>query len=185
MKNCFFYFCLLKSLSFSFNRYIPIACRDGYYYDRYKNKCIECRKECYKCSEHGLFCKKCSSGQYIVDHVYKNCIKDCEVCVNNYACKKCKNGYFINPSNKCQHCNLSNCKVCENEYTCKTWQGEGIILDNYSGKCVKCDDNCLHCLNPTKCNSCLRNFGFDIITQKCVKCGYRCNKCKGKKCIGL
>lgn len=176
------YFFILKSLSFSFNRYIPIACRQGYYYDRYKDKCLECRKECYECRSDSFGCKTCSSGQYIVDHVCKNCIKNCEACENNYACKRCKNGYFINSSNKCQQCTLSNCRECANEFRCKTCTGLGIILDN--GECAKCDDNCSSCKNPTTCKYCLQNFGLDIITQKCVNCGYRCDQCEGNKCIG-
>ena len=184
MKKLIFYFWILKSFSFSFNQNIPYACRDGYYYDRYQKKCVECRKECYKCSQNSFNCKKCSSGQYIVDHVCKKCIQNCDNCENNYACKRCKKGYFVNSSNKCQQCTLPNCQECASEYKCKTCSGNGIILDNLSGKCVKCDNNCSTCRNLTACYYCLNGFGLDTINHKCTYCGYRCNKCKGNKCIG-
>ena len=181
MKNYFiFYFYILKS----FNQIISYACRDGYYYDRYAGKCLECRKECYKCDDYTYGCKRCSSGYYIVDHVCKKCISNCELCENNSACKKCIKGYFVNSSNKCQKCTLSNCQECENENKCKTCTGYGIILDNISGKCVKCEENCLTCQNLTTCKNCIQNFGLDIISHKCVKCGNGCNKCEANKCIG-
>lgn len=183
MKIVIFYIFILKSFSFSLKNDIPYACRDGYYYDYIKKKCLECRPECYKCTDYTYGCKECSSGQYIVDHVCKKCINNCEVCENNYSCKKCKKGYFINSSNKCQQCTLLNCKECENESRCKTCTGLGIILDNLSGQCIKCEENCSQCLNATTCKYCTSDYGFDIITQKCINCGYRCNKCEGDKCI--
>ena len=184
MENFFFYFYILNSLSFSFNQNIPYACRDGYYYDRNVGKCVECRKECYKCDSYSYGCKKCSSGYYIVDHVCKKCISNCDVCENNNACKKCTKGYFLNSSNKCQKCTLSNCQDCTNEYRCKTCKGDGIILDNVSGRCVKCEENCSVCQDSSTCKYCIQNYGFDIISHKCVRCGYGCNKCEGNKCIG-
>ena len=184
MKNFIFYFYFLKSLSFSLNQNVPYACRNGYYYDRNVRKCVECRKECYKCDSYSFGCKTCSSGHYIVDHVCKKCINNCELCENNNSCKRCIKGYFLNSSNKCEKCILSNCQECVNESKCKTCKGNGITLDNISGQCVKCEENCFICQNLTMCKICNNNYGLDIISHKCVECGKGCNKCEGNKCIG-
>ena len=46
----------------------------------------------------------------------KNCINNCDICINNTSCDDCSDGYYYFDSG-CVNC-VTNCQICSNENTC-------------------------------------------------------------------
>ena len=139
------------------NNYYP--CYDAF------PKCDECNEKgnCYKCSENyylifdannNLKCEQINVSKYYRNEngVYILCSKDinnCEQCLNDKVCTKCKNNfYFLKNDNT----------TCRNNLNLDKYYSEDNGLSYFP--CDESISNCDYCSNKTICEKCKDNFYF-------------------------
>jgi len=177
-----------------------IKCVDGYV--KSGNVCVKCDNPavCRRCKPNELgTCTKCYPGSvlyagkclnscppkfYKKGDVCAPCIKGCEVCENNYRCKKCSNDWFLkhhvcvdccgsgytNDNGVCKRCNVRDCDVCnpgnlgkcekciQNKYLYNNQCHKVCPLGTYPNKvggCEKCSQDCAICKDKETCTKCV------------------------------
>ncbi|KAL4467287.1 hypothetical protein ABPG72_016881 [Tetrahymena utriculariae] len=168
--------------------------------------CKQC-KNCQQCqgeADNQCIQNTCNKGRQFIPQSQNPQIGTCISC-------NTQNGYFVSKNAQCLKCHNS-CKTCDgpnanNCLTCQDGQvileqnnqcgvcevNKGFFIDQKSGKCNVCDQNCKTCQNSSNfCTSCQINMGLDnkqcvnclqqdglFIDQngKCVKCDSACQTC--------
>ena len=118
---------------------------------------------CYVCSNKLAHCLTCTySGDSTLD--YSSASFLCLTC-NNTA------GYFIDPSNQCSACSVSNCVTCSGLNTCSQCSPSyGVTA---AGACSTCPvTGCTTCLNLTYCSVC--SGGITPNNGVCLTCSQSC-----------
>ena len=111
-------------------------CKDGYYQDDFRQRCMRCHATCVTCKPPGndLSCTSCDPNNekhsFLQEVVTTTRVGRCTV--------KCQDGYFLNPQSKeCDLCH-GKCSTCtgnlENQcVTCK----DGQFLDRLTSRCLE------------------------------------------------
>ncbi|CAK57264.1 unnamed protein product (macronuclear) [Paramecium tetraurelia] len=113
----------------------------------------------------------------------KNCIANCDKCINSYYCEQCSQNYQLDTNSKCKLTCQDNCNQCTSFAVCDACN-IGYKLVN--GQCVKiiCVSNCAQCLEDTTtttttyCKVCDDNYYLSTDNQKCLPhCPANCSQC--------
>lgn len=138
---------------------------DNYYFLT-NGKCKPCEMHaCVSCTSTS-YCTKCNDD-FVVDPDVHQCItpcgsymEGCVRCYNQYACKSCNGGYYLNSSSTCSACNIQNCVKCidnrpASNPTCSIcFSGYYLSSSNSCKSCTsKFGANCSTC-NANECLSC-------------------------------
>ena len=161
------------------------VCDKGYILTK-NNKCVECPKNCKKCSEDensNIICDEYKIPFFInnkgsIDSCL-NYIDNCAKCSysnsndENLVCDKCLEDYFKNKDGLCEHCYINTdinpaCISCTDDEELKK-----------IAPCQKCNGNYYFL---TKENNCIYCNSIEYGGPKCRKCGYIENN--GKQQIG-
>ena len=148
------------------NSVVCLSCATNYvlanntcYCDTTLNAFIEVNGQCLACSALQSQCIMCSYGGNA----------SAAYVAGNLMCLTCNssNGYFINPSNLCQTCSVTNCATCIGYATCSVCNsGYGVTS---IGTCSTCPiDGCQTCTNLSACSVCKSSY---------MKIGVLCYTC--------
>ena len=122
-------------------------CKDRFNMMEGMRKCVDCKKEV---------------ASYLdTDKVCKKCLKDCVTCTLGNECIKCREGYGVLQGSA----NPQQCVECKFKL--------GYFLNEETGICTPCLENCERCRNPKECQKCKDGFHVEIGSknpQKCVQC---------------
>ena len=172
--------------------YKGCACKQGFYAEgsmNLTNACHKCKDVCLSCHD-GFGCDECLTKNSGVGDD-----GECKCLDGFYSDGPLDQGYSCNPCNPdCSECyNLTHCISCRSKNSVPSIIGcecqTGFYSSNASStlQCLKCNENCLNCTDPLKCEDC--DPGFSNINGKCIKscdkncesCGsdWVCQKCKG------
>lgn len=141
------------------------------------SKCLECKTGSLLYQNQCL--SKCNINTFVLDNkICKDCKENCEKCINEYDCIKCKEGFVLQGS----VCN----KTCDFGY----YPSNGVCEKCNNTKCRRCNsnkvDDCQECYDGffLKSGLCIENCGdgyFPTISQNnqvCEKCKSFCKICK-------
>ena len=140
-------------------------------------------------------CNSCYEGYYLKQlgegrTLCQSCSSGCNICINEYNCTECKEGYKLIDGRCEYYCNIGsysyNCLTCDfNEKNkCKDCNSGYYLPNNTDDKtyCRNCPSNCLSCYgdnyNPV-CTQCY--YGYDLSNGKCTRqcnIGYYSYNCK-------
>ncbi|EAR93485.2 transmembrane protein, putative (macronuclear) [Tetrahymena thermophila SB210] len=98
---------------------------------------------------------QCYTQYYMNINQCKQCIPNCDKCIDQTKCTSCSLGFYLYEDGSCNFCNT---------------QGGYFISDNM---CLPCQKNCLICSDKNTCTQfiqCGAQFTYDTIQQKCVQC---------------
>ncbi|CAD8185482.1 unnamed protein product [Paramecium octaurelia] len=113
----------------------------------------------------------------------KNCIANCDKCINSYYCEQCSQNYQLDTNSKCKLTCQDNCNQCTSFEVCDACN---IGYKLVSGLCVKiiCVSNCAQCLEDTTtttttyCKLCDDNYYLSTDNQQCLPhCPANCSQC--------
>ena len=123
---------------------------------------------CYACGDLKSQCLSCSYTNNI-SLAYDSSKFTCLTC-NNAA------GYFIDPSDNCVGCSVSNCNTCIGYATCSVCATGYGVTD--TGSCSTCPlSGCQTCASVTQCSVC--KTGYTLMSDKtCKTCSMSC-VCQG------
>jgi len=175
-------------------------CPDGYI--KSGNVCVKCDDplSCRKCKADELStCTLCYKDQVLYAGKCLNncppqffnkggvcvpCQKGCELCVNEFTCKKCVKNFFLKnqlcgdccgvgyaeSNGECKKCTVPNCDVCNPNTLgkCEKCVERRFLYNNEclkvcplgtypnpNGSCEKCQDGCALCSNKNTCQRCV------------------------------
>ncbi|ELP89646.1 protein serine/threonine kinase, putative, partial [Entamoeba invadens IP1] len=179
------------------------SCEDGSFIDtNYRCQSLgDLSKKCKIAMPSGGGCAICKDGYFKSGIDCNECDDSCYNCDSRERCLSCKNGYFRIPLEKIKLClsydsNL-NCTVVNPDgcILCAT----GFYLSN--GRCVKCDNNCLTCVDGKSCTSCIEDYvavehnclHYNLIEHCTTAKESKCTTCEGRnipsddgeRCVGL
>ncbi|CAD8111728.1 unnamed protein product [Paramecium sonneborni] len=124
-----------------------------------------------------------TQGNVVVWSTKKNCIDNCDKCINSYYCEECSVNYELDQSYKCKLTCQSNCNQCSSFTICEVCDA-GYKLEN--GLCTKivCTNNCAQCMENTTsptgtiCTMCDTNYYLSSDSQQCLpQCPSNCSQC--------
>ena len=123
---------------------------------------------CYSCGDSEPHCTLCVYSQ-ATNLPYNSASFTCLTCDSS-------KGYFINPSDKCVGCSVSNCNTCIGYATCSVCATGYGVTD--TGSCSTCPlSGCQTCASVTQCSVC--KTGYSLMPDKtCKTCSLSCN-CQG------
>ncbi|KAM8864960.1 extracellular matrix organizing protein FRAS1 isoform 2-T3 [Synchiropus picturatus] len=171
-------------------------CPQGHHED-VQRVCRACDTQCLTCDPSGA-CTSCRDPSKVL--LFGECQYD-----------SCAHQYYLNTSSRaCRECDWS-CNTCRGpqrhdcvqcmdglvlqDGVCSQACGDGFFLDG--DRCVACDDSCLQCLGPARCQRCRSphvplqghcvlqcgwHFFLDAATRVCKACSTDCVLCDG---VGL
>lgn len=174
-------------------RVIVLRCKNGFYYSRKLNKCVENDQHCINQNEFG--CLECSLF-FRLDRYKKNCLMcgaNCVECSDESTCLKCLDSHYFDYSvsksrsgltadSACLKCPKL-CKFCNKELGClECHVGNELMPGTDSEKSV-CMAKCVsgkefRHLQTKKCTSCLAcRFCIKNGVALCRECPICQNKC--------
>lgn len=134
-------------------------------------------------------CLKCQAPLYAVDETTGRCkacqeLDGCWVCNTTKLCSKClrasTDGPDYNNLGTCSAC-APNCRSCSKggSGTCDTCKA-GFCLER-NKTCSSCPENCEICvpdpIDSFNCKLCIKGFGKETGTGKCLRCADNCERC--------
>ncbi|KAL4466190.1 hypothetical protein ABPG72_011068 [Tetrahymena utriculariae] len=175
--------CLLPNNSSS-----CLSCNNGFYLNS-SNQCQPCQAPCGNCINTATKCLSCTPVQsynynsynYICISVCDSSCKTCSSPNNSSSCLSCNDGFYLNSSNQCQHCQ-SPCGNCINSATncLSCTPAQDYVYDSSNNSCrIACDQSCKTCSSPNNSSSCLScNNGFYLnSSNQCLPCQSPCGNC--------
>ncbi|KAL4454048.1 hypothetical protein ABPG73_009847 [Tetrahymena malaccensis] len=177
-----------KTCSLPNNSSSCLSCNNGYYLNA-SNQCLPCQAPCGNCIDSPTKCLSCTPAQsYTFDSSNNSCnsicdssCKTCSLPNNSSSCLSCNNGYYLNPSNQCQQCQVPCGNCIDSPTKCLTCTpAQNYTFDSSNNSCnVKCDSSCKTCSLPNNSSSCLscNNGQYLNASNQCLPCQAPCGNC--------
>ncbi|MEE6459413.1 hypothetical protein FKM82_000626 [Ascaphus truei] len=183
------------------NGHCVLTCPPGKY--QFNRQCHLCHHTCSECNgSEPNDCTSCGNGKsgrmsflysgecreacpesyYAAANTCVQCLKNCELCINDSTCVRCLEGFYLDSG------------ICQ-KLQCQ----EGQVEDPDTGKCVACPDRCQECYpyDPTTCTQCLKGYYmfenrcYDLCpdntynkesVMRCIECSATCFSCTEDGC---